>query len=45
MLKFPGSVLGCLVTSSMSTFGPRLFISYLVREINMTMLYVYFIFI
>lgn len=45
MVKLPDSVLGCLETSSMLTFGPRLFISYLVREINVTMLYVYFIFI
>lgn len=40
-----GPVLGCLVTSSMWTFGLRLFISYLVQEINVTILYVYFIFV
>lgn len=40
-----GPVLGCLVTSSMWTFGLQLFISYLVQETNVTILYVYFIFV
>lgn len=40
-----GPVLGCLVTSSMWTFGLQLFISYLVQETNVTIVYVYFIFV